>query len=83
MHPIHMFRKRNKLRQKDFALKIGIHPNHLSAIERGVRIPSSRLCRLIEHITGGEVTFNDLIPPVNFPDPLPPSVSVPDNTPGG
>lgn len=64
MHPLNLFRKKNKLTQEDISKSLGIHPTYLSAIERRVRTPSARLCRLIEHITNGEVTFNDLIPPI-------------------
>ena len=52
----------NRVKSKDLAEKLEIHVNYLRLIKNGHAIPSEKLCRHIEILTGGEVTQKDLRP---------------------
>lgn len=45
---------------KDFAKKLGIHPNSLWMITKGLRNPSIELAENIERLTKGKVSAKEL-----------------------
>ena len=51
----------NNLTIVEFADKIKIHPNYLSAIARGARLPSPLVAGMIEVMTNGEVTAKEVL----------------------
>lgn len=55
---IKLYREAKGYTQEKFAEKIGLTPNYLSAIERGVKIPSVET--LIEIINGLEVSADEI-----------------------
>lgn len=54
------WRKSKALTQQEFADRIGVHVQYVSAIERGARRPGMRLATKIRDYTGGAVTLDVL-----------------------
>jgi DNA-binding transcriptional regulator YdaS (Cro superfamily) len=51
-----------ELTKTAFARSIDISPVYIQQICKGKKLPSKKLCRVIERETNGEVTLADLIP---------------------
>lgn len=57
---LNLWIKKSKLRQREFARRLGITESHMSYLLDGKRKPSLRLAKKIIRATGGEVTITDL-----------------------
>jgi len=60
---------KNKISQADFSRKIGVTQARVSQIVNKKRNPSSHLMKIIEEVTNGEVTMQELFNP-NSPSRL-------------
>lgn len=58
----HYFEKHPEISQKALAEKIGVSPEFVSMLAAGKRTGSIEKCILIEELTNGEVTVEDLRP---------------------
>ena len=63
MNPIKAYRKKHKIKAKDLAEKLDVHPVYLAYIESGARIPSRKLAKRIERVTDGEIGKMQLLFP--------------------
>lgn len=54
---------RHRIKQTEFAKRVGVSRVHLGEILRGRRRPSISLARRIEHSTSGEVSKEELLFP--------------------
>ena len=52
--------KREKLSQAEFSKKIKVSRPHVNQLVKGSRNPSFPLAKLIEKVTNGDVSLNDL-----------------------
>jgi DNA-binding transcriptional regulator YdaS (Cro superfamily) len=50
----------NHMKASTFAVQLGMHPNHIRGINRGVIKCGIKLAKKIEILTGGQVTVEDL-----------------------
>lgn len=51
----------NKIKKKDFAEKIGFNVNYLGAVAEYVRKPSKKFAMIVEMITEGKVTMDEIM----------------------
>lgn len=58
----HYFEKHPEISQKQLAEKLGVTPEFVSMLVAGKRTGSIEKCILIEELTNGEVTVEDLRP---------------------
>ena len=58
----HYFEKHPEISQKQLAEKLGVTPEFVSMLVAGTRTGSIEKCILIEELTNGEVTVEDLRP---------------------
>lgn len=58
----HYFEKHPEISQKQLAQQLGVTPEFVSMLAAGKRTGSIEKCILIEEITNGEVTIEDLRP---------------------
>ncbi len=58
----HYFEKHPEISQKQLAQQLGVTPEFVSMLAAGKRTGSIEKCILIEELTNGEVTIEDLRP---------------------
>ena len=58
----HYFEKHPEISQKQLAQQLGVTPEFVSMLAAGKRAGSIEKCILIEELTNGEVTVEDLRP---------------------
>lgn len=59
------WRESSGLTQQAVAAALGVHVQYVSALERGARRPGMKVATAIRDLTGGAVSLDALVPPVD------------------